>query len=126
MPDKNLVISVKGTPSEDPALITRKKKVSFFPADSDHKVFVRFIGVTGEVPFSDWDSTSNTGKKGRALTGKVRTDLEKGDSFQYVAKSVPAPRKVTRDRGLAPPQLIVDGGRLTRSATSRAKATRKK
>jgi hypothetical protein len=126
MPDKNLVIDLNGLPNDGAALITRKKRVSFFPADSDHTVMVRFIGTTGATPFSDWDSSSKTGKKGKALTGKVRSDVDEKDSFAYRAASLPGSRKGKPHPPLAPPQLIVDGGKFSKRATSRTKTARTK
>jgi hypothetical protein len=109
MPDKNLVIGLDGSPSEVLALITRGKKVSFIPTNSDQTVTVKFVGGTGS-PFSDWTSSIKTGTSGHALTGKVRPDAE--GRFAYEATSVdesgqshPGPRPI------ANPQLIVDGGR---------------
>jgi hypothetical protein len=108
LPDKNLVIGLDGTPSEELALITRRKKVSFIPTNSDQTVTVRFVG--GDTPFSDWGSSSKTAPRGQALTGKVRPDAE--GSFSYVARSAaPSGRIHPRPRPTANPQLIVDGGR---------------
>jgi hypothetical protein len=107
VPDKNLVIGLDGSPSESLALITRRKKVSFIPADSDQVVTVRFVGPS---PFSDWRSNSKTAPRGRALTGKVRADAE--GSFSYDATSTNLSGRIhRRPRPTANPQLIVDGGR---------------
>ena len=108
MPDKNLVIGLDGSPSESLALITRRKKVSFIPTNSDQAVTVRFVGEG--TPFSDWRSSSKTAPRGRALTGKVRADAE--GSFSYDATSVSISGRIhRRPRPTANPQLIVDGGR---------------
>jgi hypothetical protein len=109
LPDKNLVIGLDGSPSETLALITRRKKVSFIPTNSDQTVTVRFVG--GKTPpFSDWSSSSKTAARGQALTGKVRPDAE--GSFSYEARSAGVSGRIhRRPRPTASPQLIVDGGR---------------
>ena len=108
MPDKNLVIGLDGSPSETLALITRRKKVSFIPTNSDQTVTVRFVG--GGTPFSDWRSSKKTAPRGRALTGKVRPDAE--GSFSYEATSAGVSGRVhPRPTPTANPQLIIDGGR---------------
>jgi len=108
LPDKNLVIGLDGTPSEELALITRRKKVSFIPTNSDQTVTVRF-GSKG-TPFSDWGSNSKSAPRGRALTGKVRADAD--GSFSYEATSTALSGRIhRRPRPTANPQLIIDGGR---------------
>lgn len=102
MPDKNILVLLNDGVSEIQAKITRNKKVTFIPADSDQQITIEF---TERVPFSDWETSRQTGDRGKSLKGKV-ANLASG-SYPYIAdcdpgESAPGPH--------ANPELIVDGG----------------
>ena len=102
MPDKNILVLLNDSVSEIQATITRNKKVTFIPADSDQKLTIEF---TDRVPFSDWETSRQTGDRGRTLKGKV--DSSASGHYPYTADSDPGS---TAPALHANPELIVDGG----------------
>jgi hypothetical protein len=104
MPDnKNILILLNDNPSEMQATITRNKKVTFIPADSDQKLTITF---TDRVPFSDWETSQQTGDRGKNLKGKVGGDAS--GRYPYIADCDPGGPSAPGPH--ANPELIVDGG----------------
>jgi len=101
---RNIFVQANGAVCELEATIFREKQVRFFPAHSEQTITVTFDAL---VPFSDWNTNTQTGDKGEAIKGKVDKDATGAYSYSVASHPGATPN---RSGGLGNPKLIVDGG----------------